>query len=46
MDTTPMPTELEVLSDDELAQVVGGADKVDREWVLNKIGMCGCGRNH
>lgn len=41
--------ELEVLSDEELAQVVGGTDlsKLDtRELLLSKVGMCGCGLSH
>ena len=39
---------LEVLTEDELTQVVGGADasKIDREYVLSKVGMCGCGLAH
>ena len=39
---------LEVLTEDELAAVVGGADvnKINREYVLSKVGMCGCGLAH
>ena len=42
-------TEIEVLTEDELAQVVGGADVRGfnaREYALSKIGMCGCGLAH
>ena len=47
MDTTPAATELDVLTDEELAQVVGGAGSVNvRDFVYNKIGMCGCGLAH
>ena len=49
MDTTPDLTELEVLTDDELALVVGGADVRGfnaQDFVYNKIGMCGCGLTH
>lgn len=49
MDTTPAATELDVLTDEELAQVVGGTDVRGfnaREFALNKIGMCGCGQAH
>lgn len=47
-DTTP----LEVLDDDELAQVVGGGGTVGdvldlaKAKVYPKIGMCGCGFAH
>jgi bacteriocin-like protein len=42
-------TELEVLTEQELAQVVGGADVRGfdaKDYVYNKIGMCGCGLAH
>lgn len=47
MDSTA--TDLIALTDEELAEVVGGAD-VRRfnaqDFVYNKIGMCGCGLAH
>ena len=50
MDTTAREIdELEVLTEQELAQVVGGGDlrKFDaKDFVYNKIGMCGCGLAH
>jgi bacteriocin-like protein len=49
MDTTQDLADLEVLTDDELALVVGGVDvrKFDaKDFVYNKIGMCGCGLTH
>jgi len=39
----------EVLSDEELEAVVGGGDASSfnaRDFVFNKIGMCGCGLAH
>ena len=39
----------EVLSDDELEAVVGGGDLRSfdaKDFVYNKIGMCGCGLAH
>lgn len=53
MDTTratEAAPDLEVLTDDELAGVVGGVDDVDvsavRDYAYSKIGMCGCGLAH
>ena len=38
---------IEVLTEDELTQVVGGADANKlQDYVYNKIGMCGCGLAH
>lgn len=49
MDTVSTPGELDVLTDEEMARVVGGADarKVSTQeafYRLHKI--CGCGRDH
>ena len=47
--TTSSDLPLEVLSDDELEAVVGGADVRGfdaKDFVYNKIGMCGCGLAH
>ena len=49
MDQTAALPELEVLTDEELAAVVGGADLSKfnaQEFVYRKIGMCGCGLAH
>jgi bacteriocin-like protein len=36
--------QVEVLTEAELAEVVGGAElSKTRDAVLNKLGMCGCG---
>ena len=46
--STALP-ELEVLSQDELAEVVGGADLRGfdaQKFVNEKTGMCGCGLAH
>lgn len=48
MDTNDA-TALDVLTDDELAQVIGGTDvsKLNAQhFVYGKIGMCGCGLAH
>lgn len=39
---------LDVLTEDELALVVGGGGTVDgvKAYVYNKIGMCECGLAH
>lgn len=47
MDTTP--DDMIALTDEELAEVVGGADVRNfnaQDFVYNKIGMCGCGLAH
>lgn len=37
----------EVLTEDELAEVVGGADANKlNQYAMEKIGMCGCGLRH
>lgn len=51
MDSTRTNQDLpfDVLSDDELATVVGGADVKNfdaKDYAYNKIGMCGCGLAH
>lgn len=48
MDTTPAAPELEILTEEELAQVVGGDVRGfdAKDFVYNKIGMCGCGVAH
>jgi bacteriocin-like protein len=49
MDTAPDVTELDVLTDEELARVVGGADvsKFNAQHEVNsRLGMCGCGLAH
>lgn len=52
MDTTATPSstlEFEVLTDEELATVIGGGwitPSGAKEFVYNKIGMCGCGLAH
>lgn len=50
MDTDTTPTaELDVLTDEELAGVVGGGDvnvNNAREVALRTIGICGCGVAH
>jgi hypothetical protein len=52
MDQTATPSpmaELEVLTEQELSVVVGGADVRGfnaQDFVYNKIGMCGCGLAH
>ena len=49
MDAANDVTELDVLTDEELAQVVGGADVASfnaKDFVYNKLGLCGCGLAH
>lgn len=48
MNTETAPVELDVLTDEEMARVVGGAAKTAdaQAWVYEKIGMCGCGLRH
>lgn len=49
METITTPTQLEVLTDEEMARVVGGADssKVSVQEVGYRIHrLCGCGREH
>ena len=47
MDTTA--NDMTALTDEELAEVRGGADLSKfsaQDFVYNKIGMCGCGLAH
>lgn len=49
MDDTTRTSELEVLTAEELATVVGGADLRGfnaEAYVNEKTGMCGCGLAH
>lgn len=49
MDSSLDIAELDVLSEEELAAVVGGVDVRNfdaQDFVNNKIGMCGCGLAH
>lgn len=48
MDSTTAPVQFELLTDDELTQVVGGdVRNFDaKDFTYNKIGMCGCGFAH
>ena len=47
MNTDTTPAELDVLTDEEMASVVGGAEAINvQEFVYNGLGMCSCGGRH